>query len=69
MEVEDSNCNIFADGDPVVLVKYLKVRGSSINRKLGAPVKNTKPTDNKEEVDSRTDGCHIIFRTEFIKKV
>ena len=69
MEVKDSNGNILFDGDSVVLIKDLKVRGSSMNLKRGTSVKKIKLTDNEEEVDCRINGSSIVLRTEFLKKV
>ena len=69
MEVKDSNGNILADGDSVVIIKDLKVKGSSLNLKRGTAVKKIKLTDNEDEVDCRINGSSIVLRTEFLKKV
>jgi protein PhnA len=68
MEVKDSNGNILADGDTVVVVKTLKVKGSSMQVKKGQVIKRIRLTDSEEEVDCKVDGQSIVLRTEFLKK-
>lgn len=68
MEVKDSNGNILADGDTVVVVKTLKVKGSSMQVKKGQVIKRIRLTDNEEEVDCKVDGQSIVLRTEYLKK-
>ena len=40
--VKDANGNVLADGDAVVLIKDLKVKGSSITLKMGTKVKSIR---------------------------
>jgi protein PhnA len=68
MEVKDANGNLLADGDSVVVLKTLKVKGSSKSVKKGAVVKRIRLTDDPEEVDCKVDGMSIVLRTEFLKK-
>jgi len=68
MEVKDANGNLLADGDSVVIMKTLKVKGSSVSIKKGAVVKRIRLTDDPEEVDCKVDGMSIVLRTEFLKK-
>ncbi|MDD3861376.1 MAG: zinc ribbon domain-containing protein YjdM [Candidatus Gracilibacteria bacterium] len=67
--VKDSNGNELKDGDSVVLIKDLPLRGSSAVYKRGTKVSNIKLTDNPEEIDCRIEGSAIVLRTEFLKKV
>lgn len=67
--VKDSNGTVLNDGDNVVLIKDLTLRGSSKTFKRGAKVSSIKLTDNPEEVDCRLEGQAIVLRTEFLKKV
>ncbi len=69
MEVKDSNGNLLNDGDNVVVIKSLKVKGSSITIKQGTTVKKIRLTDNDEEVDCKVDGSSIVLKTCFLKKV
>lgn len=66
--VKDSNGTVLQDGDDVVLIKDLTLRGSSKTFKRGTKA-NIKLTDNPEEVDCRLEGSAIVLRTEFLKKV
>ncbi len=68
MEVKDSNGNILNDGDNVVLIKSLKVKGSSINLKQGTVFKKIKLTSNDEEVEGKYENTKIVLKTMFVKK-
>lgn len=68
MEVKDSNGNVLQDGDSVVLIKDLKVKGTSTTLKRGKVVKNIRLTDNEQEIDCRVDKVSMVLRTEFVKK-
>lgn len=66
--VKDSNGTLLKDGDDVVLIKDLTLRGSSKTFKRGTKA-HIKLTDNVEEVDCKLEGTAIVLRTEFLKKV
>ncbi len=66
--VKDSNGTVLKDGDDVVLIKDLTLRGSSKTFKRGTKA-NIKLTDNPEEVDCKLEGMGIVLRTEFLKKI
>jgi protein PhnA len=69
MEVRDSNGNLLADGDKVVLIKDLKVKGAGETLKRGTVIKSIRLTDNPEEIDCRHDKIKgLVLRTEFVKK-
>lgn len=69
MEVRDANGNILADGDKVVLIKDLKVKGAGETLKRGTIIKSIRLTDNPEEIDCRHDKIKgLVLRTEFVKK-
>lgn len=68
MDVKDCNGNILANGDAVVVMKTLKVKGSSMVVKKGTVVKNIRLTEDADEVDCKVDGSSIVLRTEFLKK-
>lgn len=67
--VKDSTGNVLKDGDDVVLIKDLTLRGTSKTFKRGTKVSGIKLTDNPEEVDCKLNGTAIVLRTEFLKKV
>lgn len=68
MEVKDSNGAILNDGDSVIVIKDLKVKGSSMTIKRGKAIKNIRLTNNNEEVDCRVDGSSLVLKTCFLKK-
>lgn len=65
---KDSNGTVLADGDDVVLIKDLTLRGSSKTFKRGTKA-TIKLTGNPEEVDCKLEGTAIVLRTEFLKKI
>lgn len=66
--VKDSNGAELKDGDAVVVIKDLKVKGSSMVIKRGTKVRSIRLTENPEEVDCKIEGSSIVLRTEFLKK-
>jgi protein PhnA len=68
METKDSNGNTLQDGDSVLLIKDLKVRGSSSVLKRGTVVKNIRLTNDTAEVEGRINKVVMVLRTEFLKK-
>ena len=69
MEVRDSNGTLLADGDKVVLIKDLKVKGAGETLKRGTVIKSIRLTDNPEEIDCRHDKIKgLVLRTEFVRK-
>ena len=69
MEVKDSNGNILADGDSVLLIKDLKVKGTTVTLKRGTVAKNIRLTSNQEEVECNVDKVRgLVLKTCFLKK-
>jgi protein PhnA len=69
MDVKDSNGSPLKDGDSVMLIKDLKVKGSSLTLKRGKVMKNIRLTNDEEEVECREGKSHIVLKTCFLKKV
>ncbi len=67
--VKDSNGTVLQDGDAVVLIKDLKLRGSSTVLKVGTKASKIRLTQNPDEIDCKLDGTAIVLRCEFVKKV
>ena len=68
-EVRDASGNLLADGDSVVLIKDLKVKGAGQTLKQGTVIKSIRLTDNPEEIDCRHDAIKgLVLRTEFVRK-
>ena len=66
---KDSNGNILFDGDSVVLIKDLDVKGANFTAKRGAAVHNIKLVfDNAEQIEGRVEGQHIVILTQYVKK-
>lgn len=68
METSDSNGNVLQNGDSIIVIKTLKVKGSPNDIKRGTVVKNIRLTDNKEEIEGKIDGTLIVLKTCFVKK-
>ena len=68
IEVRDSNGNILNDGDSVVVIKSLKVRGSSSVIKQGTMVKNIRLTGGVGEIEGKVEKTMMVLKTEFLKK-
>jgi len=66
----DSNGNVLADGDSVILIKDLKVKGSGgVTLKRGQLVKNIRLTGDTDEIEANVDKVRgLVLRTEFVKK-
>lgn len=66
---KDSNGNILFDGDSVVLIKDLDVKGANFTAKRGAAVHNIKLVwDNPEHIEGRVENQHIVILTQYVKK-
>jgi len=67
--VHDAAGNVLADGDSVVLVKDLKVKGAGQTLKQGTVIRSIRLTDNPEEIDCRHETIKgLVLRTEFVRK-
>jgi protein PhnA len=67
--VKDANGNVLADGDAVVLIKDLKVKGSSTVLKMGTKVKSIRLVGGDHEVDCKMDAGNFMLKAQFLKKV
>jgi protein PhnA len=68
--VRDANGTVLADGDAVVLIKDLKVKGSSTTLKMGTKVKSIRLVgDGDHEVDCKMDAGSFMLKACFLKKV
>ena len=69
MDVKDSNGAILKDGDSVILIKDLKVKGAGATLKRGTKIAAIRLTNNEDEVDCRPPQIKgLVLRTEFLKK-
>mgnify|MGYP002366595247 FL=1 len=67
--MKDSNGNVLKDGDSVVLIKDLKVKGSSTTLKMGTKVKSIRLVGGDHEVDCKMDAGNFMLKAAFLKKV
>lgn len=66
----DSNGAILEAGDSVVLIKDLKVKGSSMVAKQGTAVRRISlDPENAEYIEGKVDGQSIVIITKYVKKV
>lgn len=66
--VKDANGNLLADGDAVVLIKDLKVKGSSTTLKMGTKVKSIRLVGGDHEVDCKMDGGSFMLKACYLRK-
>ena len=67
--IKDANGNILQDGDSVVVIKDLPVKGSSKPVKAGTKVKNIKLTDGDHNIDCKIEGFgSMALKSEYVRK-
>jgi protein PhnA len=69
--VRDAHGNVLADGDTVVVIKDLKVKGASSSVKVGTKVKNIRLVDSSDghNISCKIDGFGAMaLKSEFVKK-
>lgn len=66
----DCNGVILAPGDSVVLIKDLKVKGSSMVAKQGTAVRKISlDPENANFIEGKVEGQTIVIITEYVKKI
>lgn len=66
---QDSNGARLYDGDTVVLIKTLDVKGSTLSAKLGTVVKNIRLVqDNPTQIEGKVEGQTIVILTKYLRK-
>jgi protein PhnA len=66
--VKDANGQVLSDGDSVVLIKDLKVKGTSTTLKVGTKIKSIRLVGGDHAVDCKTDAGSFLLKAEFLKK-
>jgi protein PhnA len=65
----DSNGQRLSDGDTIVLVKTLDVKGTSFSARAGTVVKNIRlVADNVEQVEGKVENQQIVILTKYTRK-
>jgi protein PhnA len=70
-KVLDSNGNELQNGDSVVIIKDLPVKGAPKSIKSGTKVKNIRLTDGNDghNIDCKIDGFGaMVLKSEFVRK-
>jgi protein PhnA len=69
MDTRDANGNVLADGDNVVLIKDLPVKGAKVTLKRGTMIKKIRLTDDPTEIDCNHEKVRgLVLKTQFVKK-
>ncbi len=67
--VKDSNGNVLVDGDAVVIVKGLPVKGAPKPIKAGTKVKSIRLVEGDHNIDCKIDGFgSMALKSEFVRK-
>ena len=67
--VKDANGNVLQDGDDVVVIKDLPVKGAPKPVKAGTKVKNIRLVDGDHDIDCRIDGFGAMgLKSIYVKK-
>jgi len=69
VEVRDSAGTLLQDGDQVILIKDLEVKGAGQTLRRGTVIKSIRLTGDSQEIDCRYEGIRgLVLRAEFVKK-
>jgi protein PhnA len=67
--VKDANGNLLQDGDTVVLIKDLPVKGAAKSIKAGTKVKNIKLTMGDHNIDCKIEGFGAMaLKSVYVRK-
>lgn len=66
--VKDANGNALADGDVVMLIKDLPLKGASQTLKSGTKSKPIRLVDGDHEISCKMEGMSVFLKACFVKK-
>lgn len=67
--VKDSNGNVLQDGDSVIIIKNLPVKGSPKPIKAGTKVNKIKLVEGDHNIDCKVEGFgSMALKSEFVRK-
>jgi len=66
--VKDSNGTALSEGDSVLVIKDLKVKGGSSDLKRGMMIKKIHLIDDPDNIECRVEGSTLVLKTCFLKK-
>lgn len=68
-QVKDANGTLLANGDSVVVVKDLPVKGAPKSIKAGTKVKNIRLVEGDHNIDCKIEGFgSMALKSEFVRK-
>lgn len=68
-KIVDANGNELKDGDTVIVIKDLPVKGASKSVKAGTKVKNIRLTEGDHNIDCKIEGFGAMgLKSEFVRK-
>jgi protein PhnA len=68
-QIRDSNGNPLQDGDTVIVIKDLPVKGAPKPVKAGTKVKNIRLVEGDHDIDCKIDGFGAMgLKSEFVRK-
>jgi protein PhnA len=69
ISVKDANGTLLSNGDTIVVIKDLKVKGTSSVVKVGTKVKNIRLVEGDHNIDCKIAGIGAMqLKSEFVKK-
>jgi len=69
LKVLDANGNALSDGDSVIVIKNLPVKGAQKPIKAGTKVKGIRLTDGDHNIDCKIEGFgSMALKSEFVRK-
>jgi protein PhnA len=66
--IKDVNGTVLTNGDAVMLIKDLKVKGSSTTLKVGTRIKSIRLVDGDHEVECKTDAGTFMLKACYLRK-
>lgn len=67
--VKDAHNNVLADGDVVMLIKDLPLKGASQVLKVGTKSKPIRLVEGDHEISCKMDGMAVGLKACFVKRV
>lgn len=66
--VKDAHGNVLADGDAVILIKDLRLKGSSQSLKGGTKIRSIRLVEGDHEIDCKVEGVGMMLKACYVKK-
>jgi len=66
--IKDAHGTVLTDGDSVILIKDLRLKGSSQTIKGGTKIRGIRLVDGDHEVDCKVEGVGVMLKACYLKK-